>query len=327
MLLKNFLFQCKREHKMSEPSSEKIYLTEYGAKKSKFPPPRYFLKKEDPTTHEPILVPVEGEVVVDRHKLHPDNETHMKELIDVVAKMNRDIAQLKGLTTKESAQDWITRTGKKNWKVEGQDLDDNPTTPDNIVVFDADGNKRYIDGYYTTDPKKRAFFKDYYTAYSNPDLRDDKKQRDYAYEKGYKKHAPSTPYREFLKIVNARLKRFFTEHQINLKARQKLKIIGQFISYLWKIKYLPEYIKREDSRFSSYTDKDFEEQDVVKRNKKSIEKIWEKYKGEITNHFDTMDDATFSTLYNAWRKYSTGAFQGGMELEPSSSSSSSSSSP
>jgi hypothetical protein len=54
----------------------------------------------------------------------------MTELIDVVAKLNRDIAQLKGVTTKESAQDWITRTGKKNWKVEGQDLDNNPATPD-----------------------------------------------------------------------------------------------------------------------------------------------------------------------------------------------------
>jgi hypothetical protein len=240
----------------------------------------------------------------------------MTELIDVVAKLNRDIAQLKGVTTKESAQDWITRTGKKNWKVEGQDLDNNPATPDNIVVYDADGNKRYIDGYYTTDPKKRAFFKDYYTEYWNPDKRDDKKQRDYAYEKGYKKHAPSTPYREFLKLVNARLKQFFVDHQLTLKARQKLKIIGQFSSYLWRIKYLPEYIKREDSRFASYTEKDFDQQEVVKRNKAAIKKIWEKYADTIKNEISAMPDANFSTLYNAWMKYSAGAFQGGMELEP-----------
>jgi hypothetical protein len=302
---------------MSVPSTENIYLTEFGPKRSKFPPPRYFLQKRDLTTGEPILVPIEGDVVVDRHKLHPDNETHMKELIDVVAKMNRDIAQLKGLTTKESAQDWITRTGKKNWKVEGQDLDDNPTTPDNIVVYDADGNKRYIDGYYTTDPKKRAFFKDYYTAYSNPDSRDEKKQRDYAYEKGYKKHAPSSPYREFLKLVNARLKQFFAEHQIAKKQRQKLKELGQLTSYLWRIKYFPEYIKREDSRLANYTDKDFEEQDVVKRNKAAVRKIWEKYADTIKGEISTMPDNNFSTLYNAWNKYKAGAFQGKtMELEP-----------
>jgi hypothetical protein len=197
--------------------------------------------------------------------------------------------------------------------VEGQDLDDNPATPDNIIVYDADGNKRYIDGYYTTDPKKRAFFKDYYTEYWNPDKRDEKKQRDYAYEKDYKKHAPSTPFREFSKIINAKLKQFFVAHDMKLRAGEKLQIMNTFSSYLWKIKYFPKYIKQEDNRLVSYTEKDFAEQDVVKRNKAAVEKIWEKYKSQIENEIFSMPDANFSTLYDAW--YGRNNFQGKMELD------------
>jgi hypothetical protein len=79
-----------------------------------------------------------------------------------------------------TAARWITkqRAGKQgklyaDWDVVDEDLDDNPNTPNNVVVYSDYPRDiiKSVDGYYLAGPKKKQTLRGYYTNYPVKDVR------------------------------------------------------------------------------------------------------------------------------------------------------------
>ncbi|KAA6309852.1 MAG: hypothetical protein EZS28_056427, partial [Streblomastix strix] len=76
----------------------------------------------------------------------------------------KDIKRVKALVNEQSAQNWITDRGLKDWKVKTEDLDLDPNTPKNVIVTNPSGFYS-IDGYRAVEPKQRFLLNQYYGKY------------------------------------------------------------------------------------------------------------------------------------------------------------------
>ncbi|KAA6386552.1 MAG: hypothetical protein EZS28_017920 [Streblomastix strix] len=85
-------------------------------------------------------------------------------LINIVGRLAKDIKRVKALVNEQSAQNWITDRGLKDWKVQTEDLDLDPNTPKNVIVTNPSGFYS-IDGYRAVEPKQRFMLNQYYGKY------------------------------------------------------------------------------------------------------------------------------------------------------------------
>ena len=164
--------------------------------------------------------------------------THaMKNLVNIVGRLNQDIKHINVLTSKLSAEDYLDRTYKNpteraKWNVIEEDLDNDPATPENVLVK-RDGKIYSIDGYRSIPPLMRQYKRGFYTEFSTPDDRDGQKYGDYL-AKHKKKRAPTA--RDILKKTIAALMK---EH--GMSAKNKLESgepnplrRGKFLSIMTK---------------------------------------------------------------------------------------------
>ncbi|KAA6366118.1 MAG: hypothetical protein EZS28_038354 [Streblomastix strix] len=85
-------------------------------------------------------------------------------LVHIVGKLAKEIKRVKALVNEQSAQNWITDRGLKDWKVQTEDLDLDPNTPKNVIVTNPSGFYS-IDGYRAVEPKQRFLLNQYYGKY------------------------------------------------------------------------------------------------------------------------------------------------------------------
>ncbi|KAA6369080.1 MAG: hypothetical protein EZS28_035394 [Streblomastix strix] len=85
-------------------------------------------------------------------------------LMHIVGRLAKDIKRVKALVNEQSAQNWITDRGLKDWKVKTEDLDLDPNTPKNVIVTNPSGFYS-IDGYRAVEPKQRFLLNQYYGKY------------------------------------------------------------------------------------------------------------------------------------------------------------------
>jgi len=87
-----------------------------------------------------------AEAKAKRKKFFTDADRQIKELSDIVgSKTKYDITRANWATTPESANKYFTEKIKKGWSVKQEDLDGDDTNE--IVVYDHEGNPRYVNGY------------------------------------------------------------------------------------------------------------------------------------------------------------------------------------
>ncbi|KAA6397661.1 MAG: hypothetical protein EZS28_006817 [Streblomastix strix] len=85
-------------------------------------------------------------------------------LMHIVGRLAKDIKRVNALFIEQSAQNWITDRGLKDWKVKTEDLDLDPNTPKNVIVTNP--SRFYsIDGYRAVEPKQRFMLSQYYGKY------------------------------------------------------------------------------------------------------------------------------------------------------------------
>jgi hypothetical protein len=80
-------------------------------------------------------------------------------LLDLIVERQRDIKYNPNLTYSQGAQNFITKRGlaTKGWSTLSGDYDNDPNTPDNVLILDKGKVPRYIDGYSIgTGERKRA---------------------------------------------------------------------------------------------------------------------------------------------------------------------------
>jgi hypothetical protein len=116
-----------------------------------------------------------------------------RHLSDLVIQGKRGIKYYPSLTTRQGGEKYITdrKLDRKKWKVEEGDLDNDPNTPDNVVIWNDDKPK-FIDGY-TLAPRRPDFL------YRTP-----KYSEQFV---GYKQLEPAQR-----KIKTSQLKRYLTTH-------------------------------------------------------------------------------------------------------------------
>ena len=87
-----------------------------------------------------------AEAKAKRKKFYNDANEQMKELADIVgSKAKYDISRANWASTPESANKYFIEKNKKGWSVKEEDYDNDNTNE--IVVYDNEGNPRYLNGY------------------------------------------------------------------------------------------------------------------------------------------------------------------------------------
>ena len=87
-----------------------------------------------------------AEAKAKRKKFYDDAGPQILELSDIVgSKTKYDITRANWATTPESANKYFTEKNKKGWRVQEQDVDGDDVKE--ILVYDHEGNPRYVNGY------------------------------------------------------------------------------------------------------------------------------------------------------------------------------------
>jgi hypothetical protein len=101
------------------------------------------------------------------------DENGMDILAHLIAIRQHDIKLKPELGSLKSTMAWLKRMQKKNpkiyndWIIEFGDYDNDPNTPDTILVKNADKQLQYVDGYYVGTGKKDRVRKQIYNLYPN----------------------------------------------------------------------------------------------------------------------------------------------------------------
>ncbi|KAA6388865.1 MAG: hypothetical protein EZS28_015608 [Streblomastix strix] len=85
-------------------------------------------------------------------------------LMHIVGRLAKDIKSVQALVNEQSAQNWITDRGSKDWKVKIENLDLDPNTPKNVIMTNPSGFYS-IDGYRVVEPKQRFMQSQYFGKY------------------------------------------------------------------------------------------------------------------------------------------------------------------
>jgi hypothetical protein len=91
-----------------------------------------------------------------REGLDVDN----RKLLDLVVDQGRGIRYNRNVLTQEGANQYLQRRGLNNWAVEAGDFDNDPNTPDNVLVVDDNANLRFADGYYFGKRRPDVLYRD-----------------------------------------------------------------------------------------------------------------------------------------------------------------------
>jgi hypothetical protein len=91
-----------------------------------------------------------------------------------IGRNNLGISYNPYLTNATTAGKWLTKRAQvdprySGWKIHEEDLDDDPNTPDDVVIFDENGNPRIVSGYGFNDGESRRRAAVLYSQY--PDKR------------------------------------------------------------------------------------------------------------------------------------------------------------
>jgi uncharacterized protein YdaT len=80
-----------------------------------------------------------------KQPLYSDKD--VKRLSDLVIMSKKGIKYNPRLTDIEGAKNYITKRNLEGWEAVAKDYDDDPSTPDNVILFDKYNAPRVIDGY------------------------------------------------------------------------------------------------------------------------------------------------------------------------------------
>ena len=101
--------------------------------------------------------------ITKRYRREPQAHGGMKELVDIVAGLQKDVKRINKCLTLDGAKDYIAKNKKKNWQASELDFTGPNGKPDGInevIVTDANGNIRIINGYTlakSTYPQRKLY--------------------------------------------------------------------------------------------------------------------------------------------------------------------------
>jgi hypothetical protein len=102
------------------------------------------------------------------------DENGINLLANLIAIRQHSITLKPELASLETAEQWLRRMTKKypqiysDWTIEYGDYDDDPNTPDTIIVRDGEGRIMFVDGYHLGSGQKDKHRKMIYSMYPNP---------------------------------------------------------------------------------------------------------------------------------------------------------------